>query len=160
MQESLQAALEKAVKESKAPGAVAYVGTCAETILHEAAGYRQTLPIPLPAEKDTIYDLASLTKVVATTTAIMLLRDAGALSLDQPVFELVPIPEFKNFTIRHLLTHTSGLVAVRVSWPLATASLIARDFSVEIVATRSTASAKLLQSTSRILSLPDGMTRS
>ena len=58
-----------------------------------------------------MYDLASLTKVVATTTAVMLLRDGGALRLDQPVSAFIPLPGLDKITLRHLLTHTSGLAA-------------------------------------------------
>lgn len=111
--ETLSNVLQNAVKQAIAPGAVAYLGTPNKTLFHEAAGFRQLVPKRLPAEKNTLYDLASLTKVIATTTAIMILRDQGLLDLDQPVSEFVPIPEFRAFTIRHLLTHTAGLPAVK-----------------------------------------------
>jgi CubicO group peptidase (beta-lactamase class C family) len=70
----------------------------------------------------TIYDLASLTKVVATTTAVMILFDEGKIRLDDPVSRY--IPEFSggekdNVTIRHLLEHRSGLPAGRDLWRLA-----------------------------------------
>ena len=104
-------ALADAVKESRGPGAVAYVGDRERVLFHEASGRRQSVGASRPAEKDTVYDLASLTKVVATTTAIMLLRDDGLLDLDQPVSEILPIPAFGAFTIRHCLTHTAGLTA-------------------------------------------------
>ena len=70
----------------------------------------------------TIYDLASLTKVVATTTAVMILFDEGKLRLDDPVSRY--IPEFSggekdNVTVRHLLEHRSGLPAGRDLWRLA-----------------------------------------
>jgi CubicO group peptidase (beta-lactamase class C family) len=73
------------------------------------------------AEK-TIYDLASLTKVVGTTTAVMILYDEGKLRLDDKVVKF--IPEFtgggrENVTIRHLLEHRSGLPAGRDLWRLA-----------------------------------------
>ncbi len=106
-------ALEAAVAASKAPGAVAYVGTPEETLFHAATGFRQLVPSQAPASIDTVYDLASLTKVVATTTALMLLRADGALDLDQPVSDFIPLPQFQVFTIRHLLTHTSGLPALK-----------------------------------------------
>jgi CubicO group peptidase (beta-lactamase class C family) len=63
---------------------------------------------------DTLYDLASLTKVVATTTMAMILVDEGRLDLDQPVQELLPGfqgPGKEAVTVRHLLTHSSGLPA-------------------------------------------------
>ena len=62
----------------------------------------------------TLYDLASLTKVVATTTMAMILVDEGKLDLNQPVQELLPGfrgPGKEAVTVRHLLTHSSGLPA-------------------------------------------------
>jgi uncharacterized protein YbbC (DUF1343 family)/CubicO group peptidase (beta-lactamase class C family) len=109
--EMVRSALRKAVAEARCPGGVAYVGDLEHTHFHEACGNRQTYPAAAPAASDTIYDLASLTKVVATTTALLLLREDGVLELDQPVTEHLPIPAFKTIAIRHLLTHTAGLVA-------------------------------------------------
>jgi uncharacterized protein YbbC (DUF1343 family) len=106
----LQQWLETAVRRAKAPGASAYVGRHDETLFSGFTGQRQLLPESKPVESDTLYDLASLTKVIATTTAVMRLRDEGALDLDQPVGEVVPVPAFRAFTFRHLLTHTSGLI--------------------------------------------------
>ena len=105
----LKKALEKAVAMSKSPGAVALVGDSEHVFFEDAVGWRQCIPQTLPASVDTIYDLASLTKPIATTTAILQLRDAGKLDLEQPVSEIIPIAAFRSFTIRHLLTHTSGL---------------------------------------------------
>ena len=102
-----------AVAESKSPGSVVLVGNLAETFFLGSCGFRVLTPAKLPAEDRTPYDLASLTKVVATTTAVMLLRDDGRLDLDQPVYEILPIPAFSKFTIRHCLTHTAGLVSSR-----------------------------------------------
>jgi CubicO group peptidase (beta-lactamase class C family) len=67
-----------------------------------------------PVTADTLYDLASLTKVVATTTMAMILVDEGKLDLDRPVGELLPGfrgPGKEAVTVRHLLTHSSGLPA-------------------------------------------------
>jgi CubicO group peptidase (beta-lactamase class C family) len=69
-------------------------------------------PVHSPAQPDTIYDAASLTKVVATTPAVLLLHERGKLSIDDPVKKY--LPEFTGVgrdqvTLRHLLTHTSGL---------------------------------------------------
>lgn len=105
----LDEALQKAVTEAKAPGAVAFVGDRISTIFHGAAGSRMLVPEKRPAEKDTIYDLASLTKVIATTSAVMLLHEEGAIDLDAPVSNYLPIPAFGAFTVRHCLTHTAGL---------------------------------------------------
>lgn len=111
---SIQQALEKAVSGARAPGAVAYIGQHGETLFHGAAGYQAIYPSRKPAANDTIYDLASLTKVIATTTSMMLLNERGVIDLDQPVSEVVPVPSFNRFTFRHLLTHTSGLPAHKV----------------------------------------------
>ena len=69
-------------------------------------------PSPEAMTEDTIFDLASLTKVVATTTSVMKLVEEGRIRLNDPVAQF--IPEFGRYgksgiTIRHLLTHTSGL---------------------------------------------------
>src|SRR2546428_176038 len=78
----------------------------------DASGRRAVQPAPEPMTAGTIFDLASLTKVVATTTSVMQLVERGDLRLNDRVTQF--IPEFgkndKNaITIRHLLTHTSGL---------------------------------------------------
>ena len=111
MRSRLHNALRQAVFEARAPGAVALVGNHTQTLFHEAFGMRQLRPKLLPTHKDTPYDLASLTKVVATTTAVVLLRDRGKLNLDQAISDHVPIGGLDRFTIRHCLTHTAGLVA-------------------------------------------------
>ena len=90
------------------------MGTLTDVLAHGASGYRMRTPEKVEATRDTVYDLASLTKVVCTTTLIMMLRDEGKLALDQPVSEIVPVAGFKRFTVRHLLTHTAGLPAFRL----------------------------------------------
>ncbi len=111
VQESLARALVRAVEETRNPGAVAYVGNLERTLFRQAIGMRQLEPAAHPAEPDTLYDLASLTKTVATTTAILLLYEDGELDLDAPVTEFLPIEAYSNITLRHLLTHSAGLVA-------------------------------------------------
>jgi uncharacterized protein YbbC (DUF1343 family)/CubicO group peptidase (beta-lactamase class C family) len=79
---------------------------------HKAYGERAILPAREPMTEDTIFDAASLTKVIATTPSILLLLEAGKLQIDAPVANY--IPEFAangkdRITLRHLLTHTSGL---------------------------------------------------
>ncbi len=93
------------------PGAVLAVGRHGRLALLAPVGH-YGVDDPRPVEAGTIYDLASLTKVVGLTTACMLLVDAGKLALDAPVQRYVP--EFRDggkerVTVRHLLTHTSGL---------------------------------------------------
>ena len=59
-----------------------------------------------------LFDIASLTKVIGTTTSIMLLVDRGLLKIDDPVYKYIKAfdtPEKRDITIRHLITHTAGL---------------------------------------------------
>ncbi len=96
------------------PGAVVVVGYQGKILYRQAFGQRSVTPQVLPMTTDTIFDIASLTKVVATTIAIMQLADAGQLQLDKPVAAYWPIFAANGkgmITIRHLLTHSSGLRA-------------------------------------------------
>lgn len=97
------------------PGGVLAVGD-REGLLHLHPFGRLTYEAEAPpVTAKTLYDLASLTKVVATTTLAMILVDEGKLELDQPVQELLPDfqgPGKKAVTVRHLLTHSSGLPAL------------------------------------------------
>ncbi len=104
--------VEKAMKQGKLPGAVILVGHNDSIVYRRAVGYRRLVPRKLPVRMDTIYDMASCTKVVATTTAIMQLFQQGKIRLDDPVSEYWP--EFgangkQNITVRELMTHYSGL---------------------------------------------------
>uniref|UniRef100_A0A7V6A2J3 DUF1343 domain-containing protein n=1 Tax=Desulfobacca acetoxidans TaxID=60893 RepID=A0A7V6A2J3_9BACT len=94
------------------PGAVILVGHQGKIVYRKAFGWRSLVPQRTPMTVDTIFDLASLTKVVATTNAVMQLVDAGKVDLNAPVCTY--LPEFNNngkgrITIKELLTHTSGL---------------------------------------------------
>jgi len=96
------------------PGAVILVAHQDRIIYRQAFGNRALEPRPLPMAVGTVFDIASLTKVVATTTAVMQLVDKGRLRLDDPIARYWP--EFaangkSKITIRQLLTHTSGLRA-------------------------------------------------
>ena len=104
--------VEKAMQQGKLPGAVILVGHDGRIVYRRAIGYRRLVPRKLPVRMDTIYDMASCTKVVATTTAIMQLFQEGKIRLDDPVSEYWP--EFgangkQNITVRELMTHYSGL---------------------------------------------------
>jgi uncharacterized protein YbbC (DUF1343 family)/CubicO group peptidase (beta-lactamase class C family) len=104
------------------PGAVVLVGHRGKIVYRKAFGRRALEPGPQPMTVDTIFDLASLTKVVATTTAIMELVERGGLRLDDPAAHYWPAFAANGkggITIRQLLTHTSGLrpeVNSRVRW--------------------------------------------
>jgi CubicO group peptidase (beta-lactamase class C family) len=104
--------VEAAIARHELPGAVILVGRGDAIVYHQAFGQRAVRPSPESMTEDTIFDLASLTKVVATTTSVMKLVEEGRIRLTDPVVQFVP--EFGRYgkdaiTIRHLLTHTSGL---------------------------------------------------
>ncbi len=101
--------------DSAYPGAVVAVGRHGRLALLAAAGH-YGVDDPRPVDPATIYDLASLTKVVGLTTACLLLADEGRLDLDAPVRAYLPEfqgPDKARVTIRQLLTHSSGLPAWR-----------------------------------------------
>jgi uncharacterized protein YbbC (DUF1343 family)/CubicO group peptidase (beta-lactamase class C family) len=109
--EAMAGAIGDSVETGKIPGAVLHVEHGGEPFRH-VAGWRAVLPEVEPMTEDTIFDVASLTKVVATTSAIMHLVERGKVSLDAPVGAYV-----RGFagdgraavTVGHLLTHVSGL---------------------------------------------------
>jgi beta-N-acetylhexosaminidase len=95
------------------PGAVVAVGRHGQLALLAAVGH-YGVGDPRAVTPETVYDLASLTKVIALTTACILLVDAGRLDLDAPVQRYLPEfrgPNKDRVTIRHLLTHSAGLIA-------------------------------------------------
>lgn len=112
------------------PGASVVVGRDGYSVFEKGFGrldWRDGSPA-VRADR-TIYDLASLTKVVATTTAAMLLYDEGRLDLDAPVSSYLPGfsgGDKDRVTVRHLLTHRSGLPAGRQLWRLANSPSSAR----------------------------------
>lgn len=96
------------------PGAVALVARHGIIVARRAFGKAQVVPEPRPMKEDSVFDLASLTKPLATTTLALQLLEDGALRLDDTVARF--FAEFgsrgkENILIRHLLTHTSGLPA-------------------------------------------------
>ncbi|HHW09847.1 MAG TPA: beta-lactamase family protein [Firmicutes bacterium] len=97
------------VAEKRIPGAVVAIGRSQALIPPQAFGFAALEPEKRPLTIDTVYDLASLTKVVATTTCALILLEQGAFRLDDAVHTFIPEFIHKNITIRHLLTHTSGL---------------------------------------------------
>ena len=101
-----------AVARHELPGAVVLIGQGDRIVYQHAFGQRAVAPAPEPMTEDTIFDLASLTKVIATTPSVMQLVEQGRIRLDDPVARF--IPGFGRYgkagiTIRELLTHTSGL---------------------------------------------------
>jgi len=107
----MDAAIAAAVAAHSCPGGVLWFER-GGVRYHKAYGKRALVPIEEGMTENTIFDAASLTKVVATTPAVMLLVERGRVSLDAPVARY--LPEFtgdgrEKVTVRHLLTHTSGL---------------------------------------------------
>lgn len=115
--EAVNRVVERGIAAGGYPGAAVIVGRKGKAVLQRGFGrisWDASSPSVDPAS--TIYDLASLTKVVGTTTAVMVLFDQGRISLDAPVVRY--LPEFSGgekdlVTIRQLLTHRSGLPAGR-----------------------------------------------
>jgi uncharacterized protein YbbC (DUF1343 family)/CubicO group peptidase (beta-lactamase class C family) len=103
--------INDAIRTGLIPGAVVLVGRNDQVLYRKAYGSRSILPRREAMTVDTIFDIASLTKVVATTPCIMKLFEAGKLRLDDPVTNY--LPEFQggksDITVRLLMTHFSGL---------------------------------------------------
>jgi CubicO group peptidase (beta-lactamase class C family) len=108
-------ALDRAIEGAEMPGAVvlARMYRDGEWLEHVSVrGLAVARPERLPMARETVFDLASLTKVLATTTAVMLLVEQGVLALDDPAAKWLPHfgeREKEGVTLRHLLTHSSGL---------------------------------------------------
>jgi uncharacterized protein YbbC (DUF1343 family)/CubicO group peptidase (beta-lactamase class C family) len=110
--DEIPALVEAAIAEKKLPGAVVLVGRGDRVLYQKAIGNRAVEPSTEPMTLDTIFDLASLTKVVATTTSVMKLVEDGKIRMNDRVATFIPgFERYKKaeITIRHLLTHTSGL---------------------------------------------------
>jgi CubicO group peptidase (beta-lactamase class C family) len=118
---AMDAAIESAIASNRCPGGVLWVEHNG-TSYHKAFGSRAIAPAREAMTEDTIFDAASLTKVVACTPGVMLLVERGQLKLDAPVKTF--ITEFSGggkelVTVRELLTHTSGLredIETKTEW--------------------------------------------
>jgi uncharacterized protein YbbC (DUF1343 family) len=109
---SIEEVTKEAIRTGKIPGAVILIGNQEKALYRQAFGHRMLVPYKLPMTIDTIFDIASLTKVVATATAVMQLVEKSKLGLEDPVSKYWP--EFKTngkekITVQELLTHYSGL---------------------------------------------------
>ncbi|HTR40245.1 MAG TPA: serine hydrolase domain-containing protein [Pseudomonadales bacterium] len=108
---AMDAAIQTAIARHQCPGGVLWLEHDGVKY-HKAYGNRSLVPDTEPMTEDTLFDLASLTKVIATAPAVMLLIQRGQVNLDAPVCTY--LPQFagegrEQVTIRELLTHTSGL---------------------------------------------------
>ncbi|QDV15837.1 Esterase EstB [Gimesia panareensis] len=105
--------VERGLERDSMPGAVVLVGYQGKVVFLKAYGDRQVKPDKRAMTTDTVFDLASLTKPIATATSIMKLVEQGQLKLSDPVAKY--IPEFaangkQDVTIYQLLTHQGGLI--------------------------------------------------
>jgi uncharacterized protein YbbC (DUF1343 family)/CubicO group peptidase (beta-lactamase class C family) len=104
-------AINLAIEQGKLPGAVVLIGHNGKVVYQKAYGKRALVPLPEAMTLDTIFDCASLTKVIATTSSLMKLFEQGKFRLNDKITDY--IPEFQggksDITIRNLLTHFSGL---------------------------------------------------
>jgi uncharacterized protein YbbC (DUF1343 family) len=114
--------MRKAVDDGNIPGGVVIIGHNGRVVYRRAFGLRSIEPSREPMTVDTIFDLASLTKCVATTTSMMQLIERGRVRLNDPV--AMYLPEFaqngkQDITVRELMTHYSGLAPdldLKESW--------------------------------------------
>ena len=106
--------VDESLAQNKMPGCVVLVGRREGIVYRKAFGFLQTTPQKVPMTIDTVFDLASLTKPIATATSVMVLVEQGKLDLNAPVAKY--LPEFsasgkEAITVQHLLLHTGGLIA-------------------------------------------------
>ena len=109
---AVDATIRSAIEEHQIPGAVLLIGHNGRVVYRKAYGYRSLEPRREAMTLDTIFDIASLTKVVATTPSIMRMIEYGQVRANDPVARY--LPEFAangkaDITVRQLLTHYSGL---------------------------------------------------
>jgi uncharacterized protein YbbC (DUF1343 family)/CubicO group peptidase (beta-lactamase class C family) len=112
--EALEPIIQEAIAVGRMPGCVLAFGRGGRLAWLRAYGHRQLEPDVLPMTVDTVFDLASITKPVATATSVMMLVERGRLRLRDAVTEY--LPEFgvhgkQTITLIHLLTHHAGLIA-------------------------------------------------
>ncbi|MFL5578247.1 MAG: serine hydrolase domain-containing protein [Gemmatimonadaceae bacterium] len=133
--ETIDRVVKRGISAGGYPGAAVVVGRKGAAVWEKGYGTLgwDGASARVAAER-TIYDLASLSKVVGTTTAIMVLYDEGRIGLDDPVVKYVPgfAGGYKDsVTIRHLLTHRSGLPAGRDLWRVARNPAEARQMVID-----------------------------
>ena len=109
---AVDAIMEEAVAKGEIPGGVVLIGHDGKVIYRKAYGWRSIEPTREVMTADTVFDLASLTKCIATTSSVMKLVQEGRIRLNAPVATY--LPEFAqngkgDITVRELLTHFSGL---------------------------------------------------
>lgn len=99
------------IDDNKLCGAsFAYISLKDNSIISDYYGYKQTIDNKIPLQDKTLYDMASCTKVIVTTTLILKLIEDGYFNLKTKVKDILTDFPYDNITILHLLTHTSGLI--------------------------------------------------
>ena len=133
--ESIDRVVQRGIKAGGYPGAAVVVGRKGAAVWQKGFGNLSWSQISGAVDPDrTIYDVASLSKVIGTTTAVMVLYDEKKIDLDAPVFRY--LPAFSGgikdeVTVRELLTHRSGLPAGRDLWRKARSPQEAREMVLE-----------------------------
>lgn len=133
---AIEREIDHAIEHGDMPGAVVVVGRRSGVSFRRAFGLAAVLPAPRPMTADAVFDLASVTKAVATATSIAALVEDGQLAYDEPIARSLPIfatEDKRGITLRHLLTHTSGLPAVN---PVPTHPVGAREMLADIAGTK------------------------
>lgn len=113
--DSVRRVLDQAIADGAFPGAYAVIGTRDGIVAEYGAGHLDSADATRPTSR-TVWDLASLTKVVNTTSAMLQLVGSGRVALDSPVVRYLPewkAPGAEQVTVRHLLSHNAGLPAWR-----------------------------------------------
>jgi CubicO group peptidase (beta-lactamase class C family) len=109
--QSISTLIQGGVSDGIFPGAVAYVIENGENAYYEAFGHRMVEPTHKLMERDTVFDLASLTKPIVVATLVLRLVEDNRLEVNAPVQSELPEFIHPQVTLLHLLTHTSGLPA-------------------------------------------------
>jgi CubicO group peptidase (beta-lactamase class C family) len=115
LRDTVRGVLTRALADTAFPGAIAVIGNRQGELVEVAVGHL-TWGEPAVVNRHTLWDMASLTKVMGTTVSIMRLVDAGKVDVEQPVQRYLPDwtgPGKSAVTVRHLLTHSSGLPAFK-----------------------------------------------
>jgi len=110
--------LQRGIRDEVAPGFV--VGLWEKRQPNEiglaAVGHRRLLPTPLEMHATTVFDIASVSKVLATTTLCAVMVDQGQLHWDTPVKKIFPKYPYTQIQVKHLLSHTAGLASWKPFW--------------------------------------------
>lgn len=111
---TLDSLMQAGIAAGAAPGGVLAVGRYGHIVYRKGYGRQDTVSTSPAVDENTMYDMASLTKVIATTTAAMILEEQGRLDLDSTVASYLPgfnAPDKATITVRMIVTHRGGLEA-------------------------------------------------